>query len=134
MCRAVPRTSGALHFQHALFSAVLLECADKRGSDCEDSPLAVCGRAGLGTRGRRGIDDILVAAGDVGAVAGGVERGHGGRRGGEAVVGDEAWGSGGEEEVEEKQHSELTASTMRGGTGSVRVSRMCVCVIGRELT
>jgi hypothetical protein len=75
-----PRTSGALHLQNALFSAILLECADKRGSDCEDSPLTVCWRAGLGTRGRGSIDDILVAPGDVGAVAGGVERGHGGGR------------------------------------------------------
>jgi hypothetical protein len=70
-------TSCALDLEHALLASVALESADKRGGHGEDSPLSVCGRGCLGTRGRRGVDDVLVAAGDVGAVAGGVERGHG---------------------------------------------------------
>lgn len=55
----------------------MLECADKRGSHHEDGPLTVCGRLRLGTGGRRSVDDVLVAAGDVGPVGRGVERGHG---------------------------------------------------------
>lgn len=66
-----------MDLENALLAAVLLEGADKRGNDGEDCPLAVGGRAGLGTGRRRGIDDILIAAGDVGAVARGVERRHG---------------------------------------------------------
>jgi hypothetical protein len=69
-------TSGALNLQDALFPSVLLECADERGSNSEDCPLSVRGRAGLGTGWRRSIDDVLVAPRDVWAVAGGVERGH----------------------------------------------------------
>ena len=82
-----------MDFEHALFSAILLEGADERGSYCEDSPLPVRRGARLGTRWRWSIDNILVAPGDVGAVAGGVERGHGGRRGGEG----EGWRLGGGE-------------------------------------
>lgn len=78
---SIRRTSGALDFQNALFPAVILERADKWGSHNEDSPLSVCRRLCLGTRRRRGVDDILVAAGDVGPVGGRVERGHGGVRG-----------------------------------------------------
>jgi hypothetical protein len=82
-------TSCALNLQYALFSAILLEGADERGSYGENGPLTVSWRAGLGTGWCRGIDDVLIAAGDVWPVARGVERGHGGCRG-EAVVGNEA--------------------------------------------
>jgi len=71
------RTAGAVDFEYALLSAVMLERADERGSHNEDGPLGVCWRRCLGSGWRWGIDYILVAAGDVGAVAGRVERGHG---------------------------------------------------------
>jgi hypothetical protein len=84
----VRRTSGALNLQNALFPAIVLEGADKWGSHSKDSPLAVCGRACLGPGRQRGVDDVLVAARDVGPVGGRVERGHGG----EGCVWDELCG------------------------------------------
>ena len=44
-------TSSALHLEHALLAAVVLEGADERGGDCEDGPLTVCRRACLGPEG-----------------------------------------------------------------------------------
>jgi hypothetical protein len=70
-------TSCALDLEHALLAAVALESADQRGGHGEDCPLSVCGRGCLGALRRRGVDDVLVAPCDAGAVAGGVERGHG---------------------------------------------------------
>lgn len=117
------RTAGALDLQHALFSSVMLECADERGSDGEDGPLAVRGRAGLGAGWRRSVDDVLVAPCDVGAVAGGVERGHG------AVW---VWrGSGGRGSLgwrarqAERSKLRLSSSTKRDGQVNARVQRMC---------
>lgn len=126
----IPHTSGALNLQDALFSAVLLECADKRGSYCEDSPLTICGRACLGTRWRRGIDDILVAPGDVGAVAGGVERGHGGSRRSRGEAWGMWWRRGRQREKRPRWFAASTMGRTRHSTGI----RMCVCVIGRELS
>ena len=85
------RTSGALNLEHALFPSFVLESADERGGDDEDGPLTVRGRVGLGACWRGSVDDILVAAGDVGAVGRGVERGHGG--GGDGGGGGVVWES-----------------------------------------
>ena len=71
------RTSGALNLQDALFPSLILERADKWGSHHEDSPLSICRRLRLSARRRRGVYDILVAAGDVGPVGGGIEGRHG---------------------------------------------------------
>jgi hypothetical protein len=86
--RGCLHTSCALDLQNALLPTVLLERADERGSYSENSPLTVRGRAGLRTRWSRRVHNVLVAPGDVRAIAGCVERGHGG--GGEASVGEEA--------------------------------------------
>ena len=76
-------TSSALYLQYAFLPTLLLKCADERGSDGEYGPLPVRGRVRLGPGWRRSVDDILVASGNVGAVARGVEGGHGrGCRGG----------------------------------------------------
>jgi hypothetical protein len=85
VCKGRRRTSGALDLQDALFPSFVLEGADERGGDDKDGPLAVRGRGCLGARGRGSVDDILVAAGDVGAVGRGVEGGHGGGGGGVEV-------------------------------------------------
>lgn len=55
----------------------MLKCADKWGSNSKDSPLTICRRARLGTGWRRSVDDILVAASDVGTIRGGVKGRHG---------------------------------------------------------
>ena len=81
----VRRTASTLHFQNALFAAIVLESADKRCCYGEDGPLAVRRRSGLETGWRRGIDDVLVAPGDVGSIAGRIERRHAAERG---TVGD----------------------------------------------
>lgn len=89
----IRRTSGALNLQDAFFPSLILECADKWGSHNEDSPLSICRRLRLGARRRRGVYDILVAAGDVWPVGGGVERGHG--EGGSECLAElcgESWG------------------------------------------
>lgn len=69
----IQHTSGALDLQDTLFPSIILEGADERGSDGEDGPLTVCRRLRLGSRRQRAVDDVLVAAGDVGPVGGGVE-------------------------------------------------------------
>jgi hypothetical protein len=99
-------TSSALNFQYALLASVALKCADQRGSHCEDCPLTICRRACLGVGWRRSIDDVLVAPGDVWAVAGCVERGHGEVRAGELVwaVGERRWWVGRKKEREMKNN------------------------------
>lgn len=76
--RLTSRTSCALNLQDALLPPFALECADERGSHGEDGPLPVRGRGCLCAGWRRGIDDVLVASRDVWAIAGRVQRGHGG--------------------------------------------------------
>lgn len=57
----------------------MLERADKWGSNRKHGPLSVCRGLRLGTGWQRSVDDILVAAGDVGPIGGGVEGSHGER-------------------------------------------------------
>jgi hypothetical protein len=77
----------------------VLEGADKWGSNREDGPLTVCGRAGLGTGWRRGVYDVLVTAGDVGPVGGRVERSHGEGWVWEQLCGEVLGGGGGGKEM-----------------------------------
>lgn len=73
-------TSGGLNLEDTLLAGVGLKGVRQGRGDGEDGPLSVGGRAGGRARGRRSVDDVLVAAPDRGAVGGGVERGHGGRQ------------------------------------------------------
>lgn len=103
------RTSSTLHLQHTLFSAILLKCANEGGSNGEYGPLAVGWRVCLRPGWRRTVDDVLVAPCNVGAIARGVESGHGGR--GAGGVGG-AWVQGWAWSVPERE--------MEGGGGGRR--------------
>ena len=119
----------------------MLEGADERGSYCEDSPLTICGRAGLGAGWSRGIDDILVALCDVWAVAGGVERGHDGRsvegggegeRGGRERRGKEGWAELVEEVEEEEEEEEKRKRRSRRSTRSAAAASSTMVVDSSE--
>jgi hypothetical protein len=71
--------AGRLDLEHAFLAGVWLEGIGERGLDGEDCPLAIGGRVCGRTSRERSVDDLLVGGGDGHAVAGGVERGHGGR-------------------------------------------------------
>ena len=71
--------AGGLDLEDGFLAGVWLEGIGEWGLNGEDGPLSIGGRVGSRAGGERSVDDLLVGGGDGHAVAGGVERGHGGR-------------------------------------------------------